>query len=134
MKQMSWLSGLSATRRPRVAASARTASEQQYESEQRQFRAGTTTVFLVLQRQTDLLAARARELQAQTDLNKAISAFQRATGRTLEANQISIRTDTPMRELEQTPVTTQTTQTGNSNSSPASSLSSTSTNGLNSRP
>ncbi|HYO91165.1 MAG TPA: TolC family protein, partial [Pyrinomonadaceae bacterium] len=91
------------------AAATRSSAEQQYESEQRQFRAGTSTVFLVLQRQTDLLAARARELQAQTDLNKAISAFQRATGRTLEANQISIRTDTPMRELEQSAGGTQTT-------------------------
>jgi len=84
------------------AAAARSSAEQQYESEQRQFRAGTTTVFLVLQRQTDLLAARARELQAQTDLNKAIAQFQRATGSTLEVNHVSVITDTPMhRQLEQ---------------------------------
>src|SRR5205085_6310692 len=82
------------------AAAARSSAEQQYASEQRQFRVGTTTVFLVLQRQTDLLAARARELQAQTDLNKSISAFHRATGNTLTANNIAVRTDTPMRELE----------------------------------
>jgi hypothetical protein len=48
-----------------------------------------------------LLAARARELQAQTDLNKAISQLQRATGNTLTANHVSVRTDTPLRELEQ---------------------------------
>ncbi|MGA9996673.1 MAG: TolC family protein, partial [Pyrinomonadaceae bacterium] len=83
------------------AAAARSSAEQQYASEQRQFRAGTTTVFLVLQRQTDLLAARARELQAQTDLNKAIAQLQRSTGSTLEANNVAIRTDT--RELEQRP-------------------------------
>jgi outer membrane protein TolC len=75
----------------------------QYSSEQRKFRAGTTTVFLVLQRQTDLLAARGRELQAQTDLNKAISQLQRATGNTLGANHVSIRTDKPLRQLEQQP-------------------------------
>jgi HAE1 family hydrophobic/amphiphilic exporter-1 len=131
----------SAEARLASAAATRSSAEQQYESEQRQFRAGTTTVFLVLQRQTDLLAARARELQAQTDLNKAISAFQRATGRTLEANQISIRTDTPMRELEQSAEGTQTTSAGTGNS-PATGTGSSSTTGaissgassLNSRP
>lgn len=123
----------SAEARLASAAATRSSSEQQYESEQRQFRAGTTTVFLVLQRQTDLLSARARELQAQTDLNKAISAFQRATGRTLEANQISIRTDTPMRELEQSTGDTQTSSVNNS-SSPAGSISSSGASGLNTRP
>lgn len=72
------------------AQAARSAAEQLYESEQRQFRAGTTTTFLVLQRQTDLLNARSRELQAQTDLNKAISNFQLATGNTLTANRIDV--------------------------------------------
>jgi outer membrane protein TolC len=86
-----------------AAAASRSSAEQQFQSEQRQFRAGTSTVFLVLQRQTDLLAARGRELQAQTDLNKAISLLQRATGNTLTANHISVRTDTPLRELEQRP-------------------------------
>jgi HAE1 family hydrophobic/amphiphilic exporter-1 len=123
----------SAEARLASAAATRSSAEQQYESEQRQFRAGTTTVFLVLQRQTDLLAARARELQAQTDLNKAISAFQRATGNTLEANQISIRTDKPMRELEQSNGGTQTSSTNNSGS-PAGSISSTGASDLNTRP
>jgi HAE1 family hydrophobic/amphiphilic exporter-1 len=90
----------SAEARLASAASARASSEQQYESEQRQFRAGTTTIFLVLQRQNELLAARGRELQAQTDLNKAIAEFQRATGNTLEANNVAVHTDTPARELE----------------------------------
>lgn len=94
----------SAEARLASAAAARSSAEQQYESEQRQFRAGTTTVYLVLQRQTDLLAARARELQAQTDLNKSIAQFQRATGSTLEANHVSVITDTPLnRQLEQRP-------------------------------
>ena len=93
----------SAEARLASAAATRSSAEQQYESEQRQFRAGTTTVFLVLQRQTELLAARGRELQAQTDLNKAIAAFQRATGNTLQANNVALRTDTPARELEMRP-------------------------------
>ena len=41
---------------------ARQSAEEQYASEQRQFQAGTSTVFLVLQRQTDLIVARTREV------------------------------------------------------------------------
>ena len=80
----------SAEARLQSAAASRASAQQLSESEQRQFKAGTTTVFLVLQRQTELLAARGQELQAQTDLNKAISEFQRVTGTTLSANNVSI--------------------------------------------
>ena len=90
----------SAEARLAAAASARSSSEQQYTSEQRRFQAGLSTTFLVLQRQTDLTAAQGRELQAQTDLNKAIADFQRATGSTLQVNNITVRTDTPTRQLE----------------------------------
>ena len=85
----------SAEARLAAAAASRSSAEQLYESEQRQFKAGTTTVFLVLQRQTDLLTAKGREIQAQTDLNKAIADFQRSTGNTLEANHVSVRSDMP---------------------------------------
>jgi HAE1 family hydrophobic/amphiphilic exporter-1 len=80
----------SAEARLASALAAREAAEQLSDSEQRQFRAGTTTLYLVLQRQTDLLAARGRELQAQTDLNRAISEFQHATGSTLSANNVTV--------------------------------------------
>ncbi len=80
----------SAEARLASALAARVAAEQLSESEQRLFRAGTTTLYLVLQRQNELLAARSRELQAQTDLNKAISEFQRATGTTLTANNVTV--------------------------------------------
>jgi outer membrane protein len=82
----------SAEARLASALAARVSAEQLSESEQRQFRAGTTTLYLVLQRQNELLAARGRELQAQTDLNKAISEFQRATGTTLTANNVTVST------------------------------------------
>lgn len=72
------------------ALATRQSAEKLYESEQRQFRAGTATFYLVLQRQNELLVARGRELQAQTDLNKAISEFQRATGTTLTANNVTV--------------------------------------------
>ena len=93
----------SAEARLASAAATRSSAEQQFESEQRQFRAGTTTVFLVLQRQNELLGARGRELQAQTDLNKAIAEFQRATGNTLGANNVMVRGG---RELELRPEAT----------------------------
>jgi HAE1 family hydrophobic/amphiphilic exporter-1 len=72
------------------ALATRQSAEQLYASEQRQFQAGTTTLYLVLERQTALLTARSRELLAQTILNKAISEFQRATGTTLSANNVTV--------------------------------------------
>lgn len=72
------------------ATDARVAAEALYDSEQRQFRNGTTTFFLVTQRQTDLSAARGREIQARTGLNKAISLFYRAVGSTLTINNVSV--------------------------------------------
>lgn len=112
----------SAEARLASAAASRSSAEQQYDSEQRQFRAGTTTVFLVLQRQNELLAARGQELQAQTDLNKAIADFQRATGITLQANNVAVRTDTPTRELEMRPAASSSIAPGAASSS-ASALS-----------
>ena len=76
-----------------AAEAARVAAEQQYTSEQRKFQAGMSTVFLVLQRQTDLIAARGRELQMQTDLNKAIAEFQRATGNTFRYRNVAVVSD-----------------------------------------
>ncbi len=76
--------------RLRAAAAARSASEQQYMSEQRRFDAGQSTLFLVLERQTALTSARGNELRAQTDLNKAIAELQRTTGNSLQANNVVV--------------------------------------------
>jgi hypothetical protein len=54
----------SAESRMQAATDARVASEELYESEQRQFRGGATTFFVVRQRLTDLAVARALELRA----------------------------------------------------------------------
>jgi HAE1 family hydrophobic/amphiphilic exporter-1 len=77
--------------RLRAAAAARSASEQQYSSEQRRLDAGQSTVFLVLERQTALTTARGNELRAQTELNKAVAELQRATGNALEQNRVEIQ-------------------------------------------
>ena len=76
--------------RLRSAAVARESAEQQYESEKRKLDAGQSTVFLVLERQTALATARGNELRAQTDLNKAIAEWQRATGNSLTANNVTV--------------------------------------------
>jgi outer membrane protein TolC len=80
----------SAEARLNAAVAARDAAEKLYASEERQFRAGTSTVFLVQQRQNELVAARGNELQAQTALNKAISEYRRVTGTTLQINNVQI--------------------------------------------
>ncbi|MGI9035733.1 MAG: TolC family protein, partial [Pyrinomonadaceae bacterium] len=90
--------------RLQAAAAARASAEQLFESEQRQFRAGTTTVYLVLQRQTELVAARGNELQAQTLLNKAISGYERATGTTLSANSVAISKDSSLNFIKRPPI------------------------------
>ena len=52
-----------------AAGLARQSAEEQYASEQRQFQAGTSSVFLVLQRQTDLITARNREVRARMPIS-----------------------------------------------------------------
>ena len=75
-----------------AARAARIASERVYESELRKFRAGTSTTFLVLQRQTELANQRGRELQAQTDLNKAEVGIDRVTGGIFAKNGFNVGT------------------------------------------
>ena len=74
-----------------AARTARRSAQEQYASEQRKFNAGTSTLFLVLQRQTTLVTAQSSELRAQTDLAKATADFERAVGRTLKANHVVLR-------------------------------------------
>ena len=80
----------SAEARVAAAAVARGSAQQQYESELRRFESGLSTVFLVLQRQTDFISAQAREIQAQADLNASAAALRRATGTTLEARGVQL--------------------------------------------
>jgi HAE1 family hydrophobic/amphiphilic exporter-1 len=80
----------SAQARLEAATLARRSAEEQYSSEQRQFQAGTSTVFLVLQRQTELIAARSREARSKADLAEAKANFDRATGSTIEAHGINV--------------------------------------------
>lgn len=65
-------------------------AEQQYASEQRKFEAGTSTVFLVLQRQSALINTRTMKARAEADLSKSLAQLNRATGRTLDEHQITV--------------------------------------------
>jgi HAE1 family hydrophobic/amphiphilic exporter-1 len=79
--------------RARLDASglARQSAEEQNSSEQRQFQAGTSSVFLVLQRETDLIAARNREVRAHADFAEALANLDRATAHTIEARGIKLQ-------------------------------------------
>ncbi len=76
-----------------AAGSERRNAQEQYESEQRRFESGLSTVFLVLQRQTTLVTAQAKEVRARADLNQAIAIFDRAVGATLTQHGIAMSAD-----------------------------------------
>ena len=69
----------------------RQSAEEQYQSEQRQFRAGTSTLFLVQQRQNTMIASRSQERRAEADLAEAVSSFELATGSNLRQHNISLQ-------------------------------------------
>jgi len=77
--------------RLRSAAVSRENTEKEYESEKRKLDVGLSDIYKVLERQTALMNARSAELMARTELNKAITEFQRATGNSLEANNVETR-------------------------------------------
>lgn len=81
----------SAQARLAAAVVASRSAQEQYASEQRQLQAGTSTVFLVLQRQTDFINARNREVRSRADVAEAIANFDRATARTLDTHNIRLQ-------------------------------------------
>jgi len=74
------------------AREARTNAEMQLEGEQRLYQVGRSTTFLLFQRENTLANARAAELRAETDYNKALADLQRATSTTLRANNVIVGT------------------------------------------
>ena len=81
----------SALSRLSSAGQARAAAEAVYASEVRKFHRGDSTTFLVLQRQVELAQARGAELEAQTDLNKAVVELQRVEGTILTNNSVNLQ-------------------------------------------
>ena len=80
----------SARQRVLSAREARTNAELQLEGEQRLYQVGRSTTFLLFQRENALANARASEVRAETDYNKAIADVQRATSTTLRANNVVV--------------------------------------------
>ncbi len=80
----------SARQRVLSAREARVNAEAQLEGEQRLYQVGRSTTFLLFQRENALANARASELRAETDYNKALADLQRATSTTLRANNVVV--------------------------------------------
>jgi outer membrane protein TolC len=76
--------------RLQAAQVAQESAEEQYQSEQRQFQAGTSTLFLVQQRQATMITARSQERRSEADMSEAIAAFQLATGTILAERSIKL--------------------------------------------
>lgn len=78
--------------RARVDASskARELQQQTFDAEQKKYQLGASTVYLVIQTQRDLINAQGSELRALADLVEAKANYERAIGRTLEANRVTI--------------------------------------------
>jgi HAE1 family hydrophobic/amphiphilic exporter-1 len=75
-----------------AATAARRAAELVEASELRKFRAGKSTTFLVLTRQITVANERVSELQAQTDLQKALVELDRVSGTILSNNHVDAKT------------------------------------------
>ena len=80
----------SARQRVVSAREARANAEMQLEGEQRLYQVGRSTTFLLFQRENALANARASELRAETDYNKALADLQRATSTTLRVNNVVV--------------------------------------------
>lgn len=78
-----------------AAQAAELAAEAQYKGEQERYRAGLSTNFVVLQRQTDWSVAKGNTVRALTDYNKALADMQRFTGMTLLSNNVQISSKEP---------------------------------------
>ncbi len=73
-----------------AASKARELQQQTFDAEQKKYQLGASTVYLVIQTQRDLIAAQGTELRALTDLVEAKANYERALGRTLDVNRVTI--------------------------------------------
>ena len=73
-----------------AAEKTRILQEQTLDAEQKKFKLGASTIFFVVEAQRDLALARSAEIAAQNNYIKAKVALDRATGKTLSANNIAI--------------------------------------------
>jgi outer membrane protein TolC len=76
--------------RVEAAAKARELQQQTFEAEQKKYQLGASTVYNVILTQRDFVTAQGTELRALADLVEAKANYERAVGRTLEVNQVTI--------------------------------------------
>ena len=73
-----------------AASKARELQQQTFDAEQKKYQLGASTVYLVIQTQRDLINAQGTELRALANLEEAKANYERAVGRTLEVNKVTI--------------------------------------------
>jgi outer membrane protein len=72
------------------AIKARELQQQTFDAEQKKYQLGASTVFIVIQTQRDLINAQGQEIRALANLEEAKASYERAVGRTLEVNHVTI--------------------------------------------
>jgi len=73
-----------------AARKARELQKQTFEAEQKKYQLGASTVYQVILTQRDYITAQGTELRALADLAEARAQYERALGRTLEVNSVTI--------------------------------------------
>jgi outer membrane protein TolC len=73
-----------------AASKARELQQQTFDAEQKKYQLGASTVYNVILTQRDLITAQGNELRALANLVEAKANYDRAVGRTLEVNHVSI--------------------------------------------
>ena len=76
--------------RVEAASKARDLQQQTFDAESKKYQLGASTVYNVILTQRDLITARGTELRALADLAESKANFERALGRTLEVNRVTI--------------------------------------------
>jgi outer membrane protein len=73
-----------------AASKARELQQQTFDAEQKKYQLGASTVYNVILTQRDLITAQGTELRALANLEEAKASYERAVGRTLEVNRVTI--------------------------------------------
>jgi outer membrane protein TolC len=73
-----------------TASEERKLQQQTFDAEQKKYQLGASTVYNVILTQRDLVSAQGAELRALANLLEAKAAYERAVGRTLEVNRVTI--------------------------------------------
>ncbi|MGB2638060.1 MAG: TolC family protein [Candidatus Acidiferrum sp.] len=73
-----------------AASKARQLQKETFDAEQKKYQLGASTVYTVIQTQRDLTLAEGNEIRALANLEEAKASYERAVGRTLEVNHVTI--------------------------------------------